>query len=88
MAKKLAGDMAKTASWMTNVTNEHGQVLNSVLTTGEGAALSELGGGIVKRYKEARESPPEIIYVDRDCCSQSGIVFKCLQYLNILEFIL
>lgn len=57
---------------MTNIGNEHGQVLNSVLTTGEGAGLEELCQGIVKRYQDAREPEPDVIYVDRDCCSQSG----------------
>jgi len=54
---------------MTNVANEHGEVLNSVLTTGEGAALESLCQGIVGRYAKANVAPPEIIYVDRDCCS-------------------
>ena len=39
MTKKLAGDVAHTANWMTNVGNDMGQVLNSVLTSGEGAGL-------------------------------------------------
>ena len=71
--KKLAGDIRQTASWMTNVSNEDGLVLNSILTTGEGAALRDMCQGIVRRYRDAGEPAPEIIYVDRDCCSQSGI---------------
>ena len=58
---------------MTNIANERGEVLNSVLTTGEGAALDSVCQGIVKRYSNANEEPPEIIYVDRDCCSASGL---------------
>lgn len=58
---------------MTNVTNEKGQVLNCVLTTGEGAGLEELCQGIVLRYRNAGEPEPQIIYVDRDCCSSSGL---------------
>ena len=57
---------------MTNVGNEYGEVLNCVLTTGEGAGLEELCQGIVKRYRNAGEQEPEVIYVDRDCCSGSG----------------
>ncbi|CAB1440818.1 unnamed protein product [Pleuronectes platessa] len=72
ITKKLAGDIADSATWMTNVTNECGQLLNCVLTTGEGAGLDELCQGIVKRYKDAGEPEPEIIYVDRDCCSGTG----------------
>ena len=37
MKKKLAEKAAGTASWVTNVGNEYGQVLMSVLTdTGDG----------------------------------------------------
>ena len=57
---------------MTNIGNERGQVLNSVLTTGEGSGLDELCQGIVKRYKDAGEPQPDAIYVDRDCCSDRG----------------
>ena len=32
--EKLAGAISETATWMTNIGNEFGQVLNSVLTTG------------------------------------------------------
>lgn len=39
VAKKLQGSAAETAAWATNVGNEHGQVLMSVLTAGEGAGL-------------------------------------------------
>ncbi|XP_016321228.1 uncharacterized protein LOC107672516 [Sinocyclocheilus anshuiensis] len=73
ITKKLAGGIADTATWMTNVGNEFGQVLNCVLTTGEGAGLDELCQGIVKRYKDAGEPEPAVIYVDRDCCSGTGV---------------
>ncbi|XP_078657398.1 uncharacterized protein LOC144903286 isoform X1 [Branchiostoma floridae x Branchiostoma belcheri] len=72
VTKKLAGDVACSASWMTNISNETGEVLNSVLTTGEGAGLQEVCQGIVRRYSTASEPPPDVIYVDRDCCSQTG----------------
>ncbi|XP_057204598.1 uncharacterized protein LOC130563187 [Triplophysa rosa] len=72
ITKKLAGGIGDTAAWMTNIGNELGQVLNSVLTTGEGAGLEELCQGVVRRYQNAGEPEPEVIYVDRDCCSQSG----------------
>lgn len=57
---------------MTNIGNEYGQVLNSVLTTGEGAGLDDLCQGVVQRYRDAGEPQPDAIYVDRDCCSDSG----------------
>ncbi|KAG1955491.1 hypothetical protein F2P79_008547 [Pimephales promelas] len=73
ITKKLAGGIADTATWMTNVGNEFGQVLNCVLTTGEGAGIDDLCQGIVKRYKDAGEPEPAVIYVDRDCCSETGV---------------
>ncbi|RXN02310.1 hypothetical protein ROHU_035082 [Labeo rohita] len=73
ITKKLAGGIADTATWMTNVGNEFGQVLNCVLTTGEGAGLDDLCQGIVKRYKDAGEPEPAVIYVDRDGCSGTGV---------------
>ncbi|RXN26736.1 Carboxyl-terminal PDZ ligand of neuronal nitric oxide synthase [Labeo rohita] len=73
ITKKLAGGIADTATWMTNIGNEFGQVLNCVLTTGEGASLDDLCQGIVKRYKDAGEPEPTVIYVDRDCCSETGV---------------
>ncbi|XP_073724498.1 uncharacterized protein [Misgurnus anguillicaudatus] len=73
VTKKLAGGIENTATWMTNVGNEYGQVLNSVLTTGEGAGLDDLCQGIVQRYRDAGEPQPAAIYVDRDCCSDRGV---------------
>lgn len=72
ITKKLAGGIEDSAAWMSNIGNEFGQVLNSVLTTGEGAGLEELCQGIVNRYRNAGQAEPEVIYVDRDCCSQTG----------------
>jgi len=73
ITKKLAGGIEDTATWMTNIGNEYGQVLNSVLTTGEGAGLDELCQGVVRRYMDAGEPEPDAIYVDRDCCSETGV---------------
>ncbi|XP_041658918.1 uncharacterized protein LOC121519885 [Cheilinus undulatus] len=72
ITKKLAGNISDTATWMTNVSNECGQILNCVLTTAEGAGLDEMCQGIVQRYRDAGEPEPEVIYVDRDCCSERG----------------
>lgn len=73
ITKKLAGGMEGGAAWMSNVGNEYGEVLNSVLTTGEGTGLQEMCQGIVKRYEDAGEPEPSVIYVDRDCCNDSGV---------------
>ena len=68
----MAGGIEGTAAWMTNVGNERGEILNCVLTTGEGTGLLEMCQGIVQRYKDAAEPEPLIIYVERDCCKAAG----------------
>ena len=51
MCKKLQGTAANTANWATNVGNEKGEVLTSVLTESEGSeALSRLATGLMDRY--------------------------------------
>ena len=72
VAKKLAGHATGTAAWATNVGNEHGQVLMCVLTAAEGAGLTKMAAGLQRRYETAGQSPPTLMYVDRDCCSSAG----------------
>ena len=43
------------------------------MTTGEGKALEPLIRGITKRYEDAEVTPPEILYVDSQCCGNSPI---------------
>ncbi|XP_052471905.1 uncharacterized protein LOC128028665 [Carassius gibelio] len=69
VTKKLAGHAAGTAAWVTDVGNEIGQVLMCVLTEGEGKGLLPMCSGLVVRYRRAGEAPPQVLYVDRDCCS-------------------
>ncbi|XP_028302781.1 uncharacterized protein LOC114463434 [Gouania willdenowi] len=71
ITKKLAGHVAGTAGWVTNVGNEHGQVLISVLTVAEGNGLKAMAQGLMRRYKQAGVEPPVALYVDRDCCCSS-----------------
>ncbi|XP_052705256.1 uncharacterized protein LOC128181043 [Crassostrea angulata] len=59
--------------WATNVGNEYGQVIMSVLTTGEGFGLSPMIRGLIRRYKEAEVPPPHLLYVDRDCCGNNQL---------------
>ena len=73
VTRKLAGAAAQTAAWATNVGNEHGQVLMSVLTDSEGSGLLPMAAGIVRRYRDAGVEQPQLLYVDRDCCSAHGI---------------
>ena len=69
MIKKLAGKASGTASWCTNVGNEFGQVLVSVLTDSEGDGLDEMAEGLMLRYEQSHVAPPKVLYVDRDCCA-------------------
>lgn len=46
--QKLAGHVQRTAHWCTNISNVHGQVLNSVFTVSEGLGLEQLTKGIGK----------------------------------------
>ena len=73
VCKKLQGSAANTASWATNVGNESGEIVVSVLTESEGSeSLQRMAEGLVRRYEQARQEPPQLLYTDRDCCSQSG----------------
>ncbi|XP_047220669.1 uncharacterized protein LOC124867967 [Girardinichthys multiradiatus] len=74
VTKKLAGAASDTAAWVTNVGNEHGQVLMSVLTCSEGSeGLDAMAAGLTGRYRVAEVPPPVLVYVDRDCCSRDGV---------------
>eukprot|EP00063_Salmo_salar_P065245 XP_014040080.1 PREDICTED: uncharacterized protein LOC106593263 [Salmo salar] len=72
VTKKLASTAADTAAWVTNVGNEYGQVLVSVLTAGESEGLLPMAAGLMERYRLAGVAPPQLMYVDRDCCSSFG----------------
>lgn len=73
VTRKLAGAAHQTAAWVTNVGNEFGQVLTSVLTAGEGSGLRSMASGIVCRYELANIPPPGLLYTDRDCCGERNI---------------
>ena len=68
--KKLAGHAQGSASWVTNVGNERGEVLSVVVTSSESSrSLQPMVDGLVARYERASQAPPVVIYTDRDCCS-------------------
>ncbi|XP_075961960.1 uncharacterized protein LOC142965107 isoform X2 [Anarhichas minor] len=73
ITRKLSGHAAGTIQWVTNVGNEHGQMLMSVLTAAEGYGLQQMTSGLVRRYQQAKEEPPLVLYVDRECCSITGV---------------
>lgn len=73
ICKKLQGAAAGTATWATNVGNERGEVVISVLTESEdNVALRQMACGLMDRYEMARQDPPKLLYTDKDCCSVSG----------------
>lgn len=41
----------------------------SVMTVNEGTGLENMANGLMRRFSMAGVSPPEVLYVDRDCCS-------------------
>lgn len=53
--------------WATDIGNEYGQILISILTEGEGASLRQMIEGIMSRYEKAAVDPSRVLYVDRDC---------------------
>ncbi len=73
ICKKLSGEAAKTASWATNVGNEKGEVVVSVLTESEGnVSLKKMADGLMERYEKGNVDPPKVLYTDRDCCCDNN----------------
>lgn len=73
VCKKLQGAAANTASWATNVGNERGEIVISVLTESESSdALLPMVEGLMARYEKAGKTPPVLLYTDRDCCCSHG----------------
>ncbi|XP_070539244.1 uncharacterized protein [Ptychodera flava] len=69
IVRKLSGHVAGTAVSATSVGNEHGQVLISVLAAAKGGGgLNSMINGIVQRYSRANKPPPDLLYVDKNCC--------------------
>ena len=69
ITKKLQGVEAASANWVTNVGNERGEIVMSVVTSSEStSSLKPMADGLVKRFAEAGVQPPLILYTDRDCC--------------------
>ena len=73
VVKKLQGADANTATWATNIGNERGEIVHSVLTCSESTPyLQKLADGLVGRYSRAGQLPPILLYTDRDCCCRNG----------------
>ncbi|OWF48228.1 hypothetical protein KP79_PYT01219 [Mizuhopecten yessoensis] len=73
VVRKFGGPCTGTAMWFTNVGNEYGQVIMSVLTTYEGYGLQDMAKGLVRRYSDAGMTSPVLLYVDWDCCGSSSV---------------
>lgn len=76
VVKKLQGTASDTAPWVTNVGNEYGQVFLLVVTAAEGAGLDAMFRGLQDSFRDARVDPPEVLYVDRDCCGPNYVGHK------------
>ena len=71
VVKKLQGAAAGSATWVTDIGKERGEVLMSVVTQSESApGLQKMAEGLMMRYESAGQTPPCLLYTDRDCCSQ------------------
>ena len=53
-AMKHVGQFKDCTRWITNVGNEHDQVLISVATTGVGPKLQPMAKGLVRSYEDAQ----------------------------------
>ena len=70
VCKKLQGAAAGSAQWVTNMGNERGEVVTSVLTESESIeGLQMMADGLMKRYEVGEQQPPHLLYTDRDSCS-------------------
>ncbi len=47
-----------------------GQILISVLTAQEGPALDTMAADLIRRYSDADVAPPQLLYVDYECCRE------------------
>ncbi|KAK5934712.1 hypothetical protein CgunFtcFv8_015082 [Champsocephalus gunnari] len=85
-ARKLAGKSYSTATWATNVVNEHGQVIMSVLTASSRSGLGPMVEGLINRYRMAGVAPPEVLYVDQDCCGNTPFrrMFEEWNHMTVL----
>ncbi|XP_016388323.1 uncharacterized protein LOC107724059 [Sinocyclocheilus rhinocerous] len=81
-----------SGTWTTSVANEHGHVIMSVLTENKESGLEGMISGVINRYKEAAEAPPEVLYANGDCCGSNSLrkafkEWKDMEVrLNISEF--
>ena len=67
----------------------------SVVTQSEGApGLQKMAEGLMMRYKSSGQTPPCLLYTDRDCCSQhsetlfsvSMDLFRCEWMSHIIDY--
>ena len=98
VSKKLQGTAAGSASWCTNISNDRGEVLVSVLTESEGLeGLHPTATAIIQRF--ARQCYCYVSYevyttllhsgtrrpsrIPDSCCTQTGIAALSLGHLSV-----
>ena len=70
ICRKLAGAAAGTATWQTNVGNEKGEVLLSVVTDSEALlSLQPMANGLMKRYVRMHVNWPSMYVCMYVCIS-------------------
>ncbi|XP_053276425.1 uncharacterized protein LOC128438075 [Pleuronectes platessa] len=79
ITKKLSGLANGTALWLTSVSNEVGQILNSVLTAQKGPALDIMAADLIRRHSNAGVAPPKLLYVNTECCREGTVQTKLKQ---------
>ena len=68
--KHLSHTAKKHVKWVTNLMNGDGQLLQSVLTQGEGLVdLIPMATSFMQRISRNAEKPPLFLYVDCECCT-------------------
>jgi hypothetical protein len=69
-------DAIGPASWCTNVRNEFGQVLISVLSVGDGRNLCGMCAGLVRRYEQAGEPAPAHTFMSTETAAEGPAISR------------
>ena len=68
--RKSTGMEEGCAKWMTNVRNERGKILVTVLTVSESTrSLQPMANGLVKRFERSQRKNSLLLHLDRKPCT-------------------
>ena len=68
--RKSTGMEEGCAKWMTNVRNERGKILVTVLTVSESTrSLQPMANGLVKRFERSQRKNSLLLHLDREPCT-------------------